>query len=141
MSHHIDENCTGCTACVKVCPVDAIIGERKKQHSIDAGLCIDCGACGWVCPAEAVRDHRKYRVPAKKKSEWLKPFIDPEKCTACENCVAACPADALSMKDELLPPGENLAVLSSPDKCISCAWCQDNCQFDAIRMGVLHEDH
>jgi formate hydrogenlyase subunit 6/NADH:ubiquinone oxidoreductase subunit I len=140
MSHHINENCIGCSACTEVCPTDAITGKRKMRHSIDAGFCIDCGACGWICPAEAVRDHRMRSVPAKKKSEWLKPVIDPDKCIACENCVAACPSDALSMKDERLPLGENLAVLSAPEKCISCAWCLENCQFDAIRMEVLRAD-
>jgi len=141
MSHLIDENCIGCTACTGICPTVAITGEIKRQHSINAELCIDCGACGWVCPAEAVRDQRRHIVPKKKKSEWLKPFIDQDKCVACENCVAACPVDALSMKDEMLPLGENLAVLSAPEKCISCAWCLDNCQFDAITMEVLHGDN
>jgi len=141
MSHLIGENCIGCTACVRVCPTAAITGERKNLHYIDGKLCIDCGACGWVCPAEAVRDQHGRIVSGKKKSEWLKPLINQDNCVACENCVAACPVDALSMKDEMLPLGENLAVLTSPDQCISCAWCLDNCQFDAITMEVLHGDN
>jgi len=141
MSHHIDLNCIGCGACVKVCPTGAISGEIKKLHIIDARLCIDCGACGRVCPAAAVRDDRNRIVEKRKKSEWLKPLINADNCVACENCVAACPVDALSMKDEKLPLGQNLAVLSSPEICISCAWCYDNCQFDAISMEVLHENN
>ena len=32
---HINyDECNGCTICIKVCPVDAIIGARIKQHYI-----------------------------------------------------------------------------------------------------------
>ena len=31
----IDENCTGCLACIKPCPQDAITGELKKVHVLD----------------------------------------------------------------------------------------------------------
>jgi NADH:ubiquinone oxidoreductase subunit F (NADH-binding) len=46
--------CTGCGACVKACPVDAILGEKKKPHKVIAKKCIKCGACYEVCPVEAV---------------------------------------------------------------------------------------
>ncbi len=37
MPYIITENCTGCTACIKRCPTDAITGERKLLHVIDPG--------------------------------------------------------------------------------------------------------
>ncbi|MCL2508085.1 MAG: NADH-quinone oxidoreductase subunit NuoF [Oscillospiraceae bacterium] len=46
--------CTGCTACVKKCPANAINGERKAAHVIDAELCIKCGRCEEVCRFGAV---------------------------------------------------------------------------------------
>ena len=57
MAFIITENCTGCTACIRRCPTNAITGERKMLHVIDPELCIDCGACGVVCPDEAIYDH------------------------------------------------------------------------------------
>jgi ferredoxin len=45
--------CTGCTACVDVCPVEAISMQDEKAV-IDAEKCTDCGACIGECPVEAI---------------------------------------------------------------------------------------
>jgi len=46
--------CTGCGVCKKVCPTQAIEGEKKKTHRILAELCSKCGSCREVCKAKAV---------------------------------------------------------------------------------------
>jgi NADH-quinone oxidoreductase subunit F len=50
----IEEACTGCTLCAKVCPTDAATGERKAVHSIDQHLCIKCGLCFEACRFNAI---------------------------------------------------------------------------------------
>ncbi len=54
ITYSINENCTGCTVCVKSCPENAIFGERKQPHRIEPEKCIKCGACKAVCKFEAV---------------------------------------------------------------------------------------
>lgn len=49
-----EENCVGCGACKKNCPVDAIEGEKKKLHEIHQDICIKCGKCFSVCKFEAI---------------------------------------------------------------------------------------
>lgn len=50
----ITEDCIGCTACKRVCPVDAISGDVKQLHIIDQAICIKCGACIPKCPKKAI---------------------------------------------------------------------------------------
>jgi len=48
------DTCTGCTLCVAACPENAISGEKKQPHTIDASKCIKCGLCADACRFDAV---------------------------------------------------------------------------------------
>jgi NADH-quinone oxidoreductase subunit F len=52
------ELCRGCTLCAKMCPVNAISGERGKLHAIDQTICTKCGTCAEGCSFQAVRGNR-----------------------------------------------------------------------------------
>ena len=60
------EKCSGCMACLEVCPVNAISGEAKKNHSIDQSLCIKCGSCMDVCPKRFDAIEKKTGIPVDK---------------------------------------------------------------------------
>jgi len=48
------KRCTGCTACINICPVNAITmeidNEGFKYPAIDQNKCINCGLCKKTCP-------------------------------------------------------------------------------------------
>jgi NADH:ubiquinone oxidoreductase subunit F (NADH-binding)/(2Fe-2S) ferredoxin/NAD-dependent dihydropyrimidine dehydrogenase PreA subunit len=55
IEYWIDPNlCTGCEACVRVCPQQSIAGEKKAPHVVNKMQCIKCGACYDVCRFQAI---------------------------------------------------------------------------------------
>ncbi|MCB2228144.1 MAG: NADH-quinone oxidoreductase subunit NuoF [Desulfarculaceae bacterium] len=56
ITYSIDpEACTGCHACFRACPQNAVSGEKKKPHTIDESLCIRCGMCMESCKFGAIQ--------------------------------------------------------------------------------------
>jgi NADH:ubiquinone oxidoreductase subunit F (NADH-binding)/(2Fe-2S) ferredoxin/Pyruvate/2-oxoacid:ferredoxin oxidoreductase delta subunit len=60
--------CTGCAACTRICPQQAIEGEKKAPHVLIRSHCIKCGACYDVCRFEAILIRSGEAQPAAKPS-------------------------------------------------------------------------
>ena len=56
ITYSIDEEaCRGCLVCKKLCPQEAITGERKEPHRINQDKCIKCGICLENCKFNAIK--------------------------------------------------------------------------------------
>jgi electron transport complex protein RnfB len=52
----IDEpDCIGCARCLEPCPTDAILGARKRMHTVIAADCSGCELCIPACPVDCIR--------------------------------------------------------------------------------------
>lgn len=59
----IDKKCSGCMACVNICPKDAIKIKRIDGFEypyIDDKICIKCGKCNISCPIINNHEEKKY---------------------------------------------------------------------------------
>ena len=50
----VEADCIGCTKCIQVCPVDAIVGANKLMHTVIADDCTGCERCVPACPVDCI---------------------------------------------------------------------------------------
>jgi electron transport complex protein RnfB len=50
----VEADCIGCTKCIQVCPVDAIVGSAKWMHTVIADDCTGCELCVPACPVDCI---------------------------------------------------------------------------------------
>ena len=55
----VEADCIGCTKCIQVCPVDAIVGAAKHMHTVILSECTGCDLCIPACPVDCI-----IRIPA-----------------------------------------------------------------------------
>jgi len=58
-----DDRCTGCDACVAVCPTNVLDLIDNKSRVLRFGDCIQCEQCMWACPTEALVMHLEHTEP------------------------------------------------------------------------------
>lgn len=78
------------------------------------------------------------RLPVPKRQDLL-PWVIPEHCEACADCVNACPVYGLEMW-ETEDPDYSIPWLSNPDACIGCGKCEEVCTWGAINMTSFVAD-
>ena len=49
-----ESRCIGCTRCIEVCPVDAIVGAQGLMHTVVEDWCIGCALCLPACPVDCI---------------------------------------------------------------------------------------
>lgn len=69
----VREECIGCTICIKVCPVDAIVGARHMIHKVIEDQCNGCELCIDECPVNCMSmikaDQKNWVWPSKQSED------------------------------------------------------------------------
>lgn len=73
-----------------------------------------------------------------RRSDML-PWVIPEYCEACADCVNVCPVYGLEMW-HTENPDFSIPWLSNPDSCIGCGKCEEACTWGAINMTSYVDD-
>ena len=84
-----------------------------------------CNCCADHCMA--LKTALAHPKPALFLTSGFQPVFDSDTCVACETCVDACPATALSMGDEEVPEVDL-------DRCFGCGVCATICPVEAVEM-------
>lgn len=65
-----EEICIGCTKCLAVCPVDAIIGTAKMMHTVIQAVCTGCDLCIPACPVDCIDVIELAERNSLERKEW-----------------------------------------------------------------------
>ncbi len=117
---------------VKTCLIAA------STFSGDTGCeygCLGLGDCARVCPFDAIHMDTTIGLPV----------VDEQKCTACGQCVTACPKQIIELRKNGLKGRRVYVCCINQDKggpalkackaaCIGCGKCVSACPFDAIHL-------
>lgn len=98
--------------------------------------CLGYGDCVTVCPFDAIHIN----------PETLLPEVDEAKCTACGNCVKACPKLLIQLRKKGPKSRRIYVSCMNEDKpavamkackvaCIACKKCEKACAFEAITIS------
>ncbi len=68
-----EDECIGCTKCIQVCPVDAIVGAAKLMHTVIESECTGCDLCVPVCPVDCI--DMPEVAPNINEWQWPKPYL------------------------------------------------------------------
>lgn len=81
------EKCTGCGACVHVCPagaVELVDDGEKRSVKFEYARCIFCAACEENCPEEAIRlAIERQRLVADKAGIGARVEVGLRRCSGC----------------------------------------------------------
>lgn len=123
-----EKDCTGCTACVNVCPPGAITFEDKIEHgkpirifTLRYDICIYCGQCEANClTGKGIMLSREFDLATTAKRTDLIEQVEKE-LIICEDC-----QHIVGPKDQILWVARKLGPLAFSNTTVMLFYLQDN---------------
>lgn len=72
--------------------------------------------------------------PPRKKVPSAVAWVDTDRCSGCEVCMAFCPVDCIALVTNTEMPTVNPTCEVIEEECIGCKICAVECPWDAIEM-------
>jgi len=84
---HINENCTNCQICYRVCPTGALSSDSKfSLIHFDAMLCVKCHLCHDVCEPDAIGLQSGFEIKEFfEPSQRILAAFNVKRCNECGN--------------------------------------------------------
>jgi len=132
--------CTRCDACVRACPVDAIVhadalfGKAAGTPIIEprSKACVMCEdlPCVAACVAEGTSVLNPKLAPKMGTARIIKPSCLAYRGQACDACVRACPVEGAIEIRRGLP-------VVHEDACTGCGMCQQACPAPRKAVAII----
>lgn len=111
MSHPVaiikEPECIGCTKCIQVCPVDAIVGSAKKMHTVFSDICTGCEACIAACPVNCITLEP---LPDALTINWIARAQEAEQNTQKRNSRLQAITDQKAQEREIATKNRNIKL-------------------------------
>ena len=122
----------------------ALLDEARGRNLVQFGenvrnrVSFICNCCGCCC--EAMIAARRFGMLHPVHTTNFLPVVDLETCTACGECAAVCPVEAMTMvsANDPLHPRKKKAKLDE-NICLGCAVCVRVCKTKSLRLDSRPE--
>ena len=136
-----EQQCIGCTICIKACPFDAIIGASQQNHAVLSQLCTGCKLCVEPCPVDCIRMQENSEL--RSHTPIAPVYSQHQACVNCDQCAPVCPSSLQPDKLYRAIKTKKFHHATTINQCTQCGECDKVCpsQIPLSNTFAYGKDH